>query len=101
MEVGGRRKAYWCVRDFDSRLWWQLQVRFSVICSINFFFKLNIFQIFLTGVVFSSDNPCGSSSDHGIFLLIYHIRSVSCCQTTYKYDGICTRTQGYTSVSIE
>ena len=53
------------------------------------------------GVVFSSDNPCGSSSDHGIFLLIYHIRSVSCCQTTYKYDGLCTRTQGYTSVSVE
>ena len=26
MEVGHRFKAYWCVRDFDSPIWWQLQV---------------------------------------------------------------------------
>ena len=29
MEVGVRFKAYWCVRDFDSPIWWQLQVSLS------------------------------------------------------------------------
>ena len=75
MEVGFRRKAYWCVRDFDSRLWWQLQVIFYIFNRINTICVLEIkLGMYFSnssshlGVVFSSDNPCGSSSNYGIFL---------------------------------
>ena len=68
MEVGFRRKAYWCIRDFDSRLWWQLQVILSIyLLEIKLGIYLSKSSSHL-GVVFSSDNPCGSSSNYGIFL---------------------------------